>query len=422
MNNLFFPLGHVRYYSKTVRALVKLISHKNFSDWDLNENLFLLIDFIIEKTFSNSKNFLIKSRKDALTFDDLKNSFSTFLDVKFLANFSTFYKKIIKKYNFLSPYIKKKMKSGPPNEKTSFVIQSWISLDLDNDIKKKKHTIDPKFKHLYESRCEKKFHLNNTSFSFFDPKQRYFYKFFIMVFEKGNKEEHEAFLGSLSEDKGLGKLVPYILLYLNQFFAKNQVLPKFKLGLKIIFALFLNDFYKVEPFFSQILPILVNCLIGEISNKIDEETINLKFFAGKLLGFFFRRFSLNYSGIQSKIIFLLSNNLMKLNESVEKVVGALIGLSSLGIEITELYVIPYFPLIINCIGQKIRNQKFKQIQIKLLRYLIDLIVTTSVSYLVKKNLQVLIDKNLYFSDRLIFEKILKIFPQLDDLRKVFPHK
>ena len=115
MENKFFSLTQFQYFSRTIKAFVKLITHKKYSDWDLSDNIYLFVEIMIEKIFFAAKNFLIKGRRKILTFEDLTNSLNIIIDPDFFKNCLSFYKKKKKTIILLIKFdqVEKKNKSYP---------------------------------------------------------------------------------------------------------------------------------------------------------------------------------------------------------------------------------------------------------------------------------------------------------------------
>jgi len=420
MENKFFSLVHFHYFSRTIKAFVKLITHKKYSDWDLSDNLYLFVEIMIEKVFFVAKNFLIKGRRKILTFEDLTNSLNIIIDPDFFKNCLSFYRKQKKDYNFIGQIrSNRKKKQNLFCGSFSFVSQSWSQSYLCQNTLKKKRLFSRKNKKLNRIVFRRKyFSIENFSTSILSKNHTRFFKIFVTLFERGNKCQQDVCFASLSEDQGLAPLFPYLILYLNQiFFSKNPNIKKLKLGLKTIFALSLNDFYKLQPFLGQIFPFLTQCLFTEFFKENEKEIIYLKYLSSKIISFIFSKDNQNNLGFKSRLVFILTENITSPLKNFGKIFGALIGLSLLGVKITELHTIPALYIVLEKLKIEIFSKKPAKSELILYERFLDLSLTTISSYLIQKNLQIAFERNFYVFGESNIEKTYKIIPLLERIKK-----
>mmetsp|Transcript_21093 Transcript_21093/g.48796 ORF Transcript_21093/g.48796 Transcript_21093/m.48796 type:complete len:364 (-) Transcript_21093:2148-3239(-) len=358
---------------------------------------------------------MIRGKRKMLTFEDLKNSFSLLKETSFFSNHMLFYKKLKQKYNFLYEISKKKKKTF--GEKSfyyrdfSFVKQTWITFDLKKSKVYSKNKIESDFFKRKRNYFGGKF----FSLSLMPKKLRYFYKYFITVFEKGSQKEQLACLESLSEDDGLFSIIPYIIIYINQIFmAKNQNVLKLKYGIKIIYALIWKNYHKMQPFIHQIFPILINCIIGKRFSGIKEDEQYLKYFSVKIVSLIFFRFGSSYSGLKSKITFLFSKQLLNSLKNIKYLIGPLMGLTSFGTKTVELYVMPFLSIILEQIEKEIFIKKNISQDLKIL---FDFIINIITSYLIQKKMQFFLDSSLDISSKFKIEEVFKMFPRIEYLKE-----
>jgi len=226
-------------------------------------------------------------------------------------------------------------------------------------LKKKKRLFSGRIQNLNRIVFRRKgFSLKNFSTSNLSKNHSRFFKIFVTLFERGNKCQQDVCFASLSEDQGLAPLFPYLILYLNQIFlSKSPSIKKLKLGLKTIFALVLNDFYKLLPFLEQIFPFLTQCLFIEFSKENEKETIYLKYLSSKIISFIFSKDYQHNQGFKSRLVFILTENITSPLKNFGKIFGALIGLSLLGVKITELHTIPAMYMVLEKIKIEIFSKK-----------------------------------------------------------------
>jgi transcription initiation factor TFIID subunit 6 len=276
---------------------------------------------------------------------------------------------------------------------------------------------------------KKNFYINNNlasfSLSLLSKKQKLFYKYFIIILEKEDKNEidffeEEAFLECLSSDKGLNSLIPYIIIYLNNFFLREKdSFLKILLSYRIIKALFLNNFLKLEPFVHQILPILLKGIVSTLSEDILlDDILSLKLFLANLINYIVNRFEKNNINLKSKLSFFFLKHFFYHDENVLLLYGALLGLTSLGNKIIELYVIPNLTIILFEIEKKKKKEiEFKEILI--IQNLLNFMVVLITSFLIDYNINFYWKNTLKFSGKKINEEVFDVIPKLEKIKCEF---
>ena len=425
MRQTAFYLHSFKFFAKTIKAFVMLTSNNKFSDWDLCDNIFFFIEYCVETVLFAGLKYMMKGRRRTLTFEDLKNALNLILDTNSFTNRMSFYKKIKTKYSFFSDYYKFRRNASFRQTDVSenhlcYVFQAWIYKNIKKNSKLETKINTTKFLKTANDRynTKSKATVNIVSLSPLTKKQQSFYKYFTMIFERGNEFEQNACLEIISEDNGISFLIPYMILYLTQFFSsKKQMITKIKLAIKFILAIILNNFHNVQPFIHQILPMLLQCLIGKQAVANRNETHDVRYLCAKIIAYIFQRSGQKNASLQSKIVFLLTKNLLNSFNNIDDLFGAIIGLAMIGIHSFELYLIPFLDLIINKIELEYDVKQYHITITSSAKYLLDLIINITASYLIQRHSQILMFRHsdLFVGSNL--EKIYNLFPRLKKLKK-----
>jgi len=241
----------------------------------------------------------------------------------------------------------------------------------------------------------------------------------IAVLKKGTREEEEACLESLTKDQSLFAVVPYVIVYLNQFLLKEiKFSSKFEFGIKIIRALFLNNSFKLEPFIHQILPILIKILIGDFGKNSSSKVLDLRLYSANIIGFIVNRFGQRYIGLQSRLSFYFSKRFFHINENFSVIHGALIGLVVLGNKTLELSGLPFFPIIIEKIEFEIRKENIEYNVLLNIKKLNDYIVNILIGYLINKRLHVFWHDQGKICDGKKLEIVYKLYPKIKETKQL----
>jgi hypothetical protein len=364
MKNFIFQSKKFRYFQKTIKTMLYLFSKRKFSFVELSNNIFFSLEYYLQLIFKNTLKYMIRGKRTIVTVEDLRSSVSEIKEINLIIFKKIFYKKPIKHLNFLTKKIRKikilaKNKNYKFKNNQLYLIQNWFNISKNKNFKKKKKIQNVVLSKFFFKNSDNNSNLKSLSLSLLTNKQKLFYRYFIIILEKEDKDEidffeEEAFLECLSSDKGLHSLIPYIIIYLNNFILREKdSFLKILLAYKIIKALFLNTFLKLEPFLHQILPILLKGIISTLAEDILlDDILSLKLFLANLLNYIVNRFEKNNINLKSKLSFFFLKHFLYYDENMLLLYGALLGLTSLGNKIIELYVIPNLTIILFEIEKK----------------------------------------------------------------------
>jgi hypothetical protein len=398
-----------------------LITKKKISNVNLTKNFLFFLENLIQKILSNSFQYMIRGKRTILTFDDLKKSLSDFIDVNNLSEKKSLYQKPLKDLNLLTKKLEKKENLNTKKIYSISFVEDWMTFSA-NKKYRKKETIQNLPESLVRRKNIKnssKLNLSSLSFSLLTSKQQFFYQYLIAVFKRGSKKEQEACLESLAEDRGLFPIVPYLIIFMNNFLLTETIFSsKLELSIKLIRALFLNDSFKLEPFIHEILPILVKFVIGDFFPNSSYKMVSLRLYSANIIGFILHRFGQRYVSLYSRLTFYFSKRFFDSREEIFAIHGALIGLNVLGNKTLELFVLPFLPIILERIENEIRKKKSDFETIATIKNLINFIIKIFTSYLLNKNLDYVWHEQGKIHDGDKIEIIYKIYPKIKDLKNL----
>jgi transcription initiation factor TFIID subunit 6 len=159
--------------------------------------------------------------------------------------------------------------------------------------------------------------------------------------EKGSKLLLDATYKSLSEDPGLGNLVPYLIRFISEECTHNLInLPLLERLIRAIQCLLINPNIHIELYLHQIMPILLTCLVGKKLCKSPRENHwKLRDFSASIIAYICSKYGAIYHTLQPRITKTLLHAFLDPLRARTTHYGAIVGIGAMGPSVTQLLLL-----------------------------------------------------------------------------------